>query len=232
MKHLYYVFLLVGIALTSCTSSKNFSNLLNKNLQASTEGSSTTTTPTNWLSIKTDNLVKNEGTVQQVKRSFIPAIIYWSWNSTIEAELEQEITVSYLENSIHKAVDSLQMEKKLQGGKLVISLRKVPGKFVYENKGNVLFFLFAYSVGGAETITPAQTALVASFEVQAGEKVLTAGEVFIRNNNDPVMNSMKTTNKFTQLYLDHYRKDTERMGTELVSQIIQKLEARTSANNN
>ncbi|MHA6248728.1 hypothetical protein ACXYMU_12375 [Pontibacter sp. CAU 1760] len=209
-------------------SSKKYASLVDEKLRASTVPQATTAQHDSWLVINTDSIAKKQSSVKQVERSFIPAILYWGWNSTMETELATATTIGFLEGAVLKAADSLHLAEKLQGGKLVITLREVPDKFVYQNKGSVLFLLVAYTVSGAEAIAPAQKALVASFEVQDGVQVATSGDVLVRNSDKPVRNIWKSTKKFTWSYLDLYRSDTERMGTALVQQIVQQLDARAT----
>lgn len=231
MKNFYYVFLFAAVSLTGCISSKKYSNLVNEKLQINADVKSTANHE-EWLVLKTDSSSLNESSFKQVERSFIPAILYWGWNSTIACEINPALTTEYLKSSIYKAADSLSLSEKLAGGKLIIHINNVPGKFVYQNKGNVIFLVVAYSTSGVEAIHPAQTALVANYEIQTGDRTIPGGEIVIRRNNEPVHNVWKSTKKFTWLYLDQYREDTEQMGLELVQEVIQKLDTGTVVGSN
>ncbi|GGK60163.1 hypothetical protein ACD591_11870 [Rufibacter glacialis] len=221
MKNLYYP-ILITVLLSSCVSSKKYSTFVIGKLQADFIAKDSLQNQ-EWLTINTDKIPQAENQYEQLKSSFIPAIIYWGWNSTIECAIDPSITATWIKNSIYHAADSLNLAEKAKGRQIVINLKQVPGKFLYENKGMAIIFLVAYSVSGQESISPAPINLVAEIETKSGEASHFKGEVSIPNNGQPMNNIWKSSKKFTWAYLEEYKKESQRMGTELVKQLIQNL---------
>ncbi|MBC3541957.1 hypothetical protein ACFSC6_09065 [Rufibacter sediminis] len=221
MKNLYYAILLIAL-FSSCVSSKKYSTFVNEKLKADFISKDSVQNK-DWLIINTDKITQAENQYNQLKSSFIPAVLYWGWNSTIECTIDPSITASLIKNSIYHAADSLNLLEKAKGKQIVINLKQVPGKFLYENKGTAIIFLIAYSVSGQESISPASLGLMADFETKTGNTINMTGEVSIPNTEQPLNNIWKSSKKFTWAYLDEYKKQSERMGTELVLQLMQNL---------
>ena len=75
---------ILSFLLSNCMTTKKYSTFVDtetKGISAKTE------TSEDWLIIKTDKIEPKENIYGQKKNSFIPAILYWGWNSTIECEL-------------------------------------------------------------------------------------------------------------------------------------------------
>jgi hypothetical protein len=216
------IFLLfILIFLTSCVTSKKYTSFVNEKLETKQIDS---TIDREWLIINTNQLKLNGNECRKVKSSFIPAIIYWEWNTAISCDIDQSLTVNYLKDAIYKAADSLNLIENLKKYKLIINIKSVPGQFLYEDKESVLFLIVAYIVSGGETILPTPIDFVADYEIQSENNMMLKGEIIIKNNEQPMKNIWKSTKKFTGMYLDHYKKETEKIGLELITEIIKKIE--------
>jgi hypothetical protein len=106
----------------------------------------------------------------------------------------------------------------------VIDLKQTPGKFLYENKGNVIFLVVAYSTSGLEAISPYPVALEVEYQLKEKGEVLAKGNGIVQNEAQPVNNIWKSPKKFTWMYLDEYKKEANRMGIVLVKDIIKQIE--------
>ncbi|WP_116107796.1 hypothetical protein [Lewinella sp. IMCC34191] len=162
--------------------------------------------------------------VQRIKNSFIPAILYWSWNNTLECSLDPEKQLAYVREGVIQAADSLGLERKLGGEKLSITLSQAPGQFYYVNRMYVVFAIVAYSTMGEESITPVPTDLVASYAVTDGNDRRSAwGSATVFSQEEPMRNMWKGTRGFTRKFLDAQRAELQRMGRELIIDIDQEL---------
>jgi hypothetical protein len=83
-----------------------------------------------WLVVNLPVAEQKGSTFKQVKSSFIPAVLYWGWNSTIVCEIDPYIAANYVRSGILQAADSLGLAGKLKERQLVINLKQVPGKFL------------------------------------------------------------------------------------------------------
>jgi len=209
-----------SVMLTSCMSTKKYSTFVNNKIESLQNGKER---ESDWLIIKSDKVEPDNNVYDQKKNSFVPAILYWGWNSTIECELDVETRIKYLKEGIYKAADSLNLKEMVAGNVLEINLKEVPGKFLYENKGNAIIFIIAYTVSGVEAISPYPINLEFEYSLNKDGNIEMKGEGFIRNGEQPLRNIWKSTKKFTWMYLDEFKKETERMGKELVLGIIEEI---------
>ncbi len=211
---------ILSLLLTNCMSTKRYSTFVNTKIQNSRVKNEPSK---DWLIIKSDRTEPARSKYDQKKNSFIPAILYWGWNSTIECELDIETRIQYLRQGIYKAADSLGLNKFLSGSHLEINLKEVPGKFLYENRGDAIIFIIAYAISVVESISPYPIDLKFEYEVNKEGDLIMSGEGYIQNGEQPLGNMWSSTKKFTWRYLDEFKKETGRMGTELVLGIIEEL---------
>jgi len=214
---------ILSILFTGCMTTKKYSTFVNNKTELLTNGGEL---EFDWLIIKSDKVEPENNIYNQKKNSFVPAILYWGWNSTIECELDIETRIQYLKQGIYKAVDSLGLKGIIEGHTLEINLKELPGKFIYENKGSAIIFIIAYTVNGVEAISPYPINLEFEYSVNKDGIIEMKGEGYILNNEQPLRNIWKSTKKFTWIYLDEFKKETGRMGNELISKIIEEIKAK------
>ena len=211
---------IISLILTSCMTAKKYSTFVET---ATNNGSKQSRVFEDWIVIKSDKVKPTKIRCDQKKNSFVPAILYWGWNSTIECELDIETRIGFLEQGIYKAADSLNLKERLAGKNLEIIINEVPGNFLYENKGNAIIFVIAYTVSGVEAISPYPINLEFEYNInQEGIKVL-EGNGYVQNAEQPLRNIWKSTKKFTWLYLEEFKKETERMGKDMVMGILEEM---------
>lgn len=220
MKIHYLAFALGGLLLTSCVGSQKYSGFVHEKLSTY---SPSEINEKDQLKIYSNRLGDSSTQIVQVKNSFIPAILYWGWNSTIQCDIDDGYTTQLLSASIYKAADSLQLFEKLGDHKLEIHLDRVPGKFYYENKGHTLILLIAYTISTVESITPEPIDLVATYRIVDDQGLKSKGKIVIPNVEEPVGNVWKSTKKFTWSYLDRHFVELENMGWYLVEDIVDRI---------
>ncbi|PVY42343.1 hypothetical protein [Pontibacter virosus] len=161
---------------------------------------------------------------KQLERSFIPALVYWGWNSTISCELDPGMAAAAVRSGMYQAADKLNLQDRLGGRQLVVDIRQTPGQFMYENKGNVIFLIFAHITSAQESITPRPTDLVLHYQLLENGAVVASGEGLVKNTQEPLRNLWKSSKKFTWLYLDQFELEAGRMGEESLKDILLQLE--------
>lgn len=210
----------ITICLTSCISTKKYSTFVDEKIKAENLEHE----PKDWLVVNLPVTEEKDNTFKQVKSSFVPAVLYWGWNSTIECEIDTYTAGNYIKSGIFQAADSLDLVSKLKERQLVIDLKQVPGKFLYENKGNAIILVVAYTMSAVEAITPYPINLEVEYQLKGNGEVIARGNHFVQNEAQPVRNIWKSSKKFTWMYLDEYKKEANRMGIELVNDIIKQIE--------
>ncbi|RIJ37072.1 hypothetical protein [Pontibacter oryzae] len=181
--------------------------------------------PKDWLAVYLPVAEVKGNDYKQIKNSYVPAVLYWGWNSTIECETDPYTTGNFIKAGIFQAADNLDLRSKLKDKQLVIDLKQVPGKFLYENKGNAIFLVFAYTTSAVAAVSPYPITLYAEYQLKENGEVVAHGSGVIQKKAQPVRNMWKSSKKFTWMYLDEYKKESNRMGTELVKNIIKQIKS-------
>ena len=220
MKRLIYL-LAFGMLATSCVSSQKYGTYVEQKIKAEPLQE---VAQKDWLIVNTPVTEQKGSNYTKVIYSFIPALVYWGWNSTIACELDPQTTAAYVKRGIYEAADKLDLQNRLAGRQLVIDIERLPGQFLYENKGNTIFLIFAHVTTGEEAISPRPTNLMVRYTLLEDGAVVASGEGLVKNEEQRLRNVWKSTKKFTWLYLDQFEKEANRMGSESVKDILQQLE--------
>ena len=216
----YVIFLTILVVLsTSCVTSRKYASFVDeKTKEVKTEANLK-----DWLIVNTEQVEPKQTKYDQKKNSFVPAIFYWGWNSTIECELDFNTRLELVRNGIYIAADSLDLKQYAGDQQIEIKLKDIPGKFLYENKGYTIIVVVAYMVSGIETIRPYPINLEYDYLIKDDEKVNIQSEGLVQNKEQASSNRKYSTKKFTWMYLDEFKNETDRMGVELVKSLIKEL---------
>jgi len=214
------LFVITGLLFTSCITARKYSTIVDTKIKEQVRE----VEPWDWLVINPPEVESEGNQCKQEKYYFIPAILYWGFNTTIECEIDQNTRISYIKEGIYKAADSLNLKGILNGKQVEIDLKQLPGKFLYENWGSAIFLMVAYTYSGAEKIDPVPLDLMFEYRLKENEAVITSGNSGVYNYEKPLGNIWKSTKKFTWLYLAEFKKETDRMGVELVKELIEQIE--------
>lgn len=218
-KQLYFGLLI--FLFTSCMTTKRYATFVNEKIgKLGTEKEQVK----HWVVVTSKNGQPLNTVYELKKNSFIPAILYWSWNTTIECELSLELRTQYIKEGIYKALNKLNIKELFGVSTIEINLKEVPGKFLYEKKGDAIIFIIAYSINGLEVIRPNPINLEFEYIISNDDNSKIQRTGYILNEEKPLSNLSKSSKKLTWLYLDHFKKETERMGKEIVLDIIEILE--------
>ncbi|MBD1396353.1 hypothetical protein H9Q13_04190 [Pontibacter sp. JH31] len=219
MKRLFYL-LCLGVSLTSCVGTKKYATYVDGKLKTVAQ----TTEQQDWLLVQAPASAPQSSNFIQLESSFIPAIVYWGWNSTIACEVNPHATAEFVKRGIYQAAQNLDVKQRLGGRQLVIELEKVPGQFRYENKGSTIFLVFAHVTTGEELITPRPTDLLVRYKLIENGEVIASGQSVNSNQEQPLRNMWKSTKKFTWMHLELLEREAVRMGAESLIDIVKQLE--------
>jgi hypothetical protein len=219
MKRLIYL-LVAGVCLTACVSTKKYAAFVDEKTATAPQKAG----QKDWLLVQVPDSAQKGSNYTQLKYSFIPAILYWGWNSTIEGELDPNITAEFVKRGIYQAAENLEVQRKLEGRQLVIELEQVPGQFMYENKGSTIILVFAHITTGVEAITPKPTNLVVRYKLLEDGEVVSTGTIVNNNQEQPIRNVWKSSKKFAWMHLELLEREAVRMGAESLIDIVKQLE--------
>jgi hypothetical protein len=168
----------------------------------------------------TDELVQAE----QLKSMFIPAIVYWHWNTTIGCDINSRYLAGLFSNSIAMQAEKKELRAKLKGAKVEVFIEELPNRFVYVNKGYVIFLLVAYTLSGVEGFFPdtKQFSLKLSFRIMNDGVISSSNSVELKGV--PTNVNKWSTQKFVDNYLDAYVVNIETLSAVVVDKIINTIE--------
>ncbi|MCP2044415.1 hypothetical protein [Pontibacter sp. HSC-36F09] len=212
--------LVAALGLTSCMGTKKYASFVEQRVQTE----QVALPQLEALVVNAPATGQTGNQFKQLERSFIPALVYWGWNSTISCELDPGKAATSVRRGIYQAADKLNLQDRLAGRQLVVDIRQTPGQFMYVNKGSVIFLIFAHITSGEESITPRPTDLVLHYQLLENGTVIASGEEQLKNTQEPLRNLWKSSKKFTWLYLEQFDQEASRMGEESLKNILLKLE--------
>ncbi|MER2997122.1 hypothetical protein [Pontibacter populi] len=215
MKQIFYA-IIISTLLSGCAGLGKISKTVNQ----STETIAATPQQHDWLTINLPDSAATHNTFTKGQNYFVPALVYWGWNSTLNCEIAPYTSALLVRNAIYKAADELQLKQHLGDKKVVINLQQAPGKFVYENKGDVVYLLFVTVSDIKESITPVPVDLQATYELHSPVDQTFKATTTIPNQEQKITNSWSSKKGFTRAHLNSLNLEAQRMGTELVKQII------------
>jgi len=162
--------------------------------------------------------------VKNLKSYFIPAGIYWGWNKTLRCELNESMVAQRFQQYFLYYADSLNLKEKLKNKRLEIRIDTIPNRFIYTNRGDVIFLLFAYSYAAIESVYPEKQTLSLSYQLFENNIETKAGTVLLDDINQPYINMMKSTKKLTWEYLDLYEDNLKTQGKRLATRFQYEVE--------
>ena len=166
----YVLFLLFGFA--ACVPMKDISSSLEEALTPEYVDYSNTKQDfiqvnTNLLD-NTDSLIK----VTKVKKYFVPALILWAWNQTLNCEINNSYFTNIFTKTLIEKAELYHLQSFMEDKRIEIDIVKVPSQFLYINQGSVLFGGFFYSYNYNNEISTNNQEFKFVFRLIKDDKVL------------------------------------------------------------
>ncbi len=212
------------LIIASCTGTKKMNRNVNDYYQ---EDSSIVYPDNDWYSIQfypSDSFTEN-ARITKLKKRFIPAIVYWNWNSTLGVEQNPAHLENELRQAFQRFTDSVGMKEKIGNRHLSIEVDSLEERSFYTDEGYVIFLLFAYSMVYGEYVIPEQTGYTFSYQIsnEKGENI--SRKKYYSNRAEPLRNSFLTTRNFIFKYLNERKRIREEIYYEFFTEIVnEKLE--------
>jgi len=207
--------------LTGCMTSKKMTALINEHTgQEYGFRGYERQEPGGWLTVQFDDGGPMENICKQEKYSFLPLILYWSWNTTIKCSFSTELRNKLFKNALYEMADSLNLKNKIPGNKLIIRVKEVPGTFTYTDKGHFIFFGIAYTISETNIIHTGVRTMEIAYTVYDDDIKTLQWEGILAYNELPLRNKNKNAKKFTADYVLYYKKHLRELAKDLVLKII------------
>jgi hypothetical protein len=214
-KHFFILFIIT--LLTSCISTKQFSSYVEPVFQKNQAATSAESIAFDFSGLQ-DN--QTPIAMTKLKSQFIPAILFWQWNSTMECEIDPQILGQSFQEDFIQIADSLNLSDKMQGRKLEIKLEEIPNSFIYTNKGRVIILLVAYTMSGLEAIFPEDQNLIITYKLTENEATIKEGKITAITQDKPVKNIWKSAKNFTRVYLNQFKQNNRNMTREIIEKLL------------
>ena len=172
------------------------------------------------IEIKINKNIELVNECKQEKSSFIPAILYWGWNSEVICEFSKTTIENELKTIVKNKISNLGLEKSLENKKLVININELPTKFKFQDKGDVAILLVAYIMSGKRYFAPELKDLKGNYKIINEENKIILEKDFKQNLKLlPQADNYKSTKKLSWQFLEAYNNELDRFATLLLEEV-------------
>ena len=223
--HSFSVFVLLIFILSSCISTKTVQKYMRSSLPTSADSIVKQDYKLkDYTLLLTDSLHKTDSVVDVNKKVsyFIPAIIFWGWNHTLECNVNKKIFVKEFIDVFNEKSKEFTLSKYLGERKLTIEIEKVPSSFIYTNSGAVIFAFIAYSYVFNDYIDPVNQTFRVRYKIVQGD-IEMANDVYETRFNEIVANNYSTTEDFIATYVSNRQYYFRHSCEELFDRIMENL---------
>ncbi len=162
---------------------------------------------------------------KQEKSSFIPALLYWGWNSEVICEFSKTTIENELNAIMKNKISNLGLEKSLENKKLFININELPTKFKFQDKGDVAILLVAYIMSGKRYFAPELKDFKGNYKIINEENKIIFEKDFKQNTKLlPQADNYKSTKKLSWQFIEAYNNELDRFATLLLEEIKTNIE--------
>ena len=207
--------------------SKKLQNVIDEKLVETTNSSKQYQKGTSNLDItlrinKEISLVTN---CEQISSSFVPAFFYWGWNSEINCEIGREYLEEHLKREMIAKIEDEGLHSYFQDKKIIIDINAIPTKFKFQDKGNVIYLVIAYSMAQKRYFAPELTDFKGTYKIVDKDN-----NVITENNFEKPLtlksqtSNTKSTKKLSWQYLENYNVEINRFVKIIFNDMNEKIQ--------
>ncbi len=200
------------LTLSGCVGRKKYARILEEEL-GRMEVDAPPAPGGGWLSVDLSDTLNTNQQVEAIHAKFIPALLYWGWNSTLDCRLPAPVVAEWFRDGAVHAADSLGVATPEP---LVVRIEQVPNDFIFTDRGSILILVLAYSTSELEGIIPGEQPLRITYSRRDQE----TGEALFSPAIAPAQNPGSSTRKFTRRYLETLRRSVRQSATEWVTDAL------------
>jgi hypothetical protein len=219
MKHIYSI--LVVLILSGCISSRKYSKMIDS-IEDSFCHNQEVNLPENII-FNTDSIEIEASNVKVMQSYILPGIIYWKWKRTMKCAIDPEFAINNLKQSLASYAANTDLNKKLGGRKLEISVTKIPNHFYYTKYGNIFLLLISPQMHNVEVIVPDNQSLKLTYKIFENNGIERVGELVVINKDVAMKNKKNTTQKLTYSFIEHHQDVSEKLAYQVVQKLYREL---------
>jgi hypothetical protein len=138
--------------------------------------------------------------------------------------VEPQVVARLFQNAFLKQTAISGLPQKLQHQTLEITVEEIPNQFTYVSRGRAIVLIVAYTVSGLEVITPEAQKLVVRYRLlDEGRETLKKGRLILANEQEPLVNRVRTSRNFTRQYVEAFLKANASLAERLVGKLTDEL---------
>ncbi|HET7003259.1 MAG TPA: hypothetical protein VFI33_18175 [Puia sp.] len=155
--------------------------------------------------------------------NMVPLIVYWQFDYKNTCTLNPVIAENIFTTTV-LSYGSHGMQQKLNGQRIELTIRKIPTKFAIDDKGHLIFLIYAYSWDYL-TILPEERDFTVSYKVfDTHNQQTKTGEVTLTGSDKAIdVHMFQSLKKKTWAFLDQYDAGIAVMSKHVVDKIVAEL---------
>jgi len=155
--------------------------------------------------------------------NMVPLIVYWQFDYKNTCTLNPVIAENIFTSTV-LSYGSHGMQHKLNGQRIELTIEKIPTKFAIDDKGHLIFLIYAYSWDYL-TILPEEKDFIVSYKVfDTNNQEMKKGQVTLTGSDKAIdVHMFQSLKKKTWSFLDQYDAGIAVMSKHVVDKIVAEL---------
>jgi hypothetical protein len=176
------------------------------------------------VEIKINKKIELSNECKQEKSSFVPALLYWGWNSEVLCEFSKETVENELKNDLLTKIQNSELKKYFSDKKVIINIDELPTKFKYQENGNVFYLVVAYAMTENRYFSTELKNFKGTYKILDGENNIVFESDFTQGIKLlSQADNYKSTKKLSWQYIEAYNNELNRFVTVLLDEINAKI---------
>jgi hypothetical protein len=162
-------------------------------------------------------------TTEKKTSNMLPLIVYWQFDYKNTTTLNPQIPVNIFTTTV-LSYSGHGLQQKLNGQRIELTVEKIPTKFAIDDKGHLIFLIFAYAWDDL-TVLPEERNFVVSYKVfDINNQQMKNGEVTITGSDKAIdVHMFQSLKKKTWAFLDQYDTGIAVMSKHIIDKLITEL---------
>ncbi len=219
-------YLMVMMLFSSCLSSRNIDEWVNKKYANSIKNVETNSGDTILISTsgKGNDIGDTTSLTKQKQSKVLPLLLFWKWHHAHTTNLNEKIPLGKFSQTFLYYANVSPLKTKLAGRKLELTINNLPRTFTVYDNGWMAVPLFYYFGAEEFYINPVKKKMVVGYRLYEGSKIKKSGVISIQNTDKMYEQFFfRATKSMTYEYLDQYEKNLVVMAKDFVDKLSEEL---------
>lgn len=153
----------------------------------------------------------------------LPLIFYWQYDYVNTCTLNPQIPVNDFTSVAMNYTRNNILKQKLNGNRLELTLEKIPGSFVIDDKGHIVWVIYAFSWDNV-SIKNLDKEMTVSYRVLNGNNAVKTGSVIVTAADKEVpLGMFQSLKRKTKEFLTAYDVSVKNLAKTAMEKIISEL---------